>query len=173
MNGEIHLRPLEEKDIPGMLEWMHDPELNRWFRFNAADMTEEKAEMFISGSFTQDHRHYAVADENDEYLGTVSLEDIDRENGHALYAISLRACAIGDGTAMDATKKILNVAFREIGLERVFLNVLSDNERAKHFYEKDGFSYEGCFRRHLKLRGEWRDWDWYAILKDEFYAENN
>lgn len=173
MNGEIHLRRLEEKDIPGMLEWMHDPEINCWFRFDPAVMTEEKVRSFISGSFTEKNRHYAIADGNDEYLGTISLEDIDLENGHALYAISLRSFAKGNGTAMAATKQLLDIAFREIGLERVFLNVLADNERAKRFYQKAGFSYEGCFRRHLHLRGEWRDWDWFSILKDEFYAGNH
>ena len=65
---------------------------------------------------------------------------------------------------------LLEIAFHELDLERVYLNVLSDNGRAKRFYEKAGFRYEGRFRKHLKLRGEWRDWDWYSILKEEFYA---
>ncbi len=71
---------------------------------------------------------------------------------------------------MAATRKLLHIAFEEMGLERVYLNVLADNARAKRFYEKAGFKCEGRFRRHLKLRGEWRDWDWYALLKDEFDA---
>ena len=166
----IRLRRLEEKDIPGMLEWMHDPEINRWFRFDAASMTEERAKKFIAGSFTETNRHYAIADDDDNYLGTISLEDIDRGNGHALYAVSLRAEALGHDIALPATKMLLDIAFRELDLERVYLNVLSDNGRAKRFYEKAGFHYEGCFRKHLKLRGEWRDWDWYSILKEEFYA---
>ena len=166
----IRLRRLEEKDIPGMLEWMHDPEINRWFRFDAASMTEERVKKFIAGSFTETNRHYAIADDDDNYLGTISLEDIDRENANALYAVSLRADAWGKDIAYTATKMLLDIAFRELDLERVYLNVLSDNGRAKRFYEKAGFRYEGRFRKHLKLRGEWRDWDWYSILKEEFYA---
>ena len=166
----IWLRRLEAKDIPGMLEWMHDPEINRWYRFDAVSMTEERAEKFIAGSFTETDRHYAIADDDDNYLGTISLEDIDRVNAHALYAVSLRAKAQGHDIALAATKMLLEIAFRELDLERVYLNVLSDNMRAKRFYEKAGFHYEGCFRKHLKLRGEWRDWDWYSILKEEFYA---
>ena len=146
----IRLRRLEEKDIPGMLEWMHDPEINRWFRFDAASMTEERAKKFIAGSFTETNRHYAIADDDDNYLGTISLEDIDRGNGHALYAVSLRAEALGHDIALPATKMLLDIAFRELDLERVYLNVLSDNGRAKRFYEKAGFHYEGCFRKHLQ-----------------------
>lgn len=173
MSGEFHLRKLEEKDIVGMLEWMHDPSINRWFRFDADQITEESALNFIRNSFSEKNRHYAVADTADEYLGTVSLEDIDMENGHALFAISMRSCAIGTGAASFAAKELLQIAFGELGLERVYLNVLSDNNRARRFYEKAGFRHEGCFRRHLKLRGELRDWEWYAILRDEYYAGND
>ncbi len=169
----IHLRPLRSGDIPGMLEWMRDPEINRWFRFDADQMTEEKAEKFIQESFTETDRHYAIADESDEYLGTISLEEIDRENGHALYAISLRSRAQGRGFALEATKELLRIAFEELGMERVYLNVISDNYRARRLYEKAGFRYEGCFRRHLRLRGEWHDWVWYSILKDEWNVRND
>lgn len=173
MSSKTALRLLQEKDIPGMLEWMHDPEISRFFRFDAEAMTADRARIFIAASFTDECRHYAVTDETDEYLGTISLEQIDRENRHALYAVSMRKKAMGTGAAMEATRAILQIAFKELGLERVFLNVLSDNLRAKRFYEKAGFRHEGCFRRHLFLRGQWRDWDWYSILKDEFYAGND
>ena len=171
--NEIKLRGLKEKDIPGMLEWMHDPDVNRWFRFDAASMTEERVKDFISGSFTELNRHYAVTDDTDEYLGTISLEEIDQENRHALYAISMRKCVWGSGVALTATREVLKIAFHDLQLERVYLNVLSENIRAKRLYEKAGFHYEGCFHRHLFLNGEWHDWDWFAILKDEFYAGNN
>ena len=173
MSGNITLRPLENKDIPGMLEWMHDPEISCWFRFDAEEMTVETAEAFIAGSFTDENRHYAVVDSSDEYLGTISLEQIDRQNRHAMFAVSLRSCTWGTGTATSATAQLLDIAFRELGLEKVYLNVISENVRAKRFYEKAGFRYEGCFRRHLFLRGKWYDWDWYSILKEEFYAGNN
>lgn len=173
MSEQFHLRKLEEKDVSGMLEWMHDPSINRWFRFDAGRITAESTLKFIRNSFTEENRHYAIADSSDDYLGTISLEDIDTENGHALFAISLRSCAVGTGAASAAAKELLRIAFEELGLERVYLNVLSDNIRARRFYEKMGFRYEGCFRRHLNLRGEWRDWAWYAILKDEYHAGNN
>ena len=74
MKKSIRLRRLEEKDIPGMLEWIHDPEINRWFRFDADAMTEERVKRFIDESFSEKSRHYAITNENDEYLGTISLD---------------------------------------------------------------------------------------------------
>lgn len=173
MTPNFSLRKLEEKDIPGMLEWMHDPEVNRWFRFDADQMTAEKARNFIAGSFTETNRHYAIVSESDEYLGTVSLENIDMENRNAVFAMSMRRAAWGTGIAVSVSKKIQQIAFEEMGLERIYLNTLGENNRAKKFFEKAGFHYEGTFRKHLFLRGTWYDWDWFSVLKDEYYAGND
>ena len=112
--------------------------------------------------------HYAITDENDEYMGTISLKDINLDANNAEYAISLRRCAQGKGIGKSATIEILRIAFEEIGLEKVYLNVLSDNKRAIGMYEKIGFVYEGEFRKHLFLCGEYKSLRWYSILKDEY-----
>lgn len=168
----MRLRKLEFKDIPGMLEWMHDPQIFRFFRFQCENYTEEDATRFIEKA-TQDfknniHRHYAIVDEHDEYMGTISLKDIDMVSLNAEYAISLRRSAQGKGIATKATRILLDVAFNEIGLEKVYLNVLSDNVVAIHLYEKCGFVYEGEFRNHINIRGDIHSLKWYSILKTEY-----
>ena len=173
MNDNIRLRRLTEEDIPGMLEWMHDPEINRWFQFDPEKITEESARRFIENSFTETQRHYAVTDETGVYYGTVSLQDIDLKNGHGTYSAGLRSCAVGHGAGTAALRIILRVAFEELGLKRVCSNVLSDNTRSQKMLEKCGMRYEGCFRSHVKIRGEWRDLYWYAILRDEYDAGNH
>ena len=171
----MYLRPLEEKDAEGMLEWMHDPEIQKSFRAAMSDKTREEVLSFIQSAGTdpknQRNIHYAIADENDEYLGTISLKDIDSSSKSAEYAISLRKCAQGKGIAAWATREILRIAFEELRLQRIFLNVLSDNEKAIHLYEKSGFVYEGAFRRHLFLRGEYKTLKWYSILDNEYFEK--
>lgn len=159
---KIHLRELELRDAPHMLEWMMDPSIARFFRFDAAGMTEEKCRDYIaSANRDPSSRHYAIADENDEYLGTISLKNI--EEGRAEYAISTRKCAHGSGAAMQATREILRIAFEELGLETVFLNVLTENRRANAFYRKAGFRYERTEKNALELRGEPKDLNWYEF----------
>ncbi len=173
--GQIDLRPLKQNDIQGMLEWMHDPEVNCFFRFDASNMTEAKAKAFVENSEKELNEkrsfNFAIVDENDEYLGTISLKDIDWGAKVAEYAISLRSVAQGKGTATIATKMILEFAFEQLKLNRVFLNVLSENEKAIHLYEKCGFIYEGEFREHLFLRGELRNLKWYSILRREYFEK--
>lgn len=168
----MYLRALAEKDINEMLEWMHDPEIQKCFRVNMADYTREDVRHFICSAEVKpvDGRdiHYAIADDNDEYLGTISLKSVDLVSSNAEYAISLRKCAQGKGIAAWATKEILRIAFEEFGFQRVYLNVLSDNQKAIRLYEKCGFVYEGTFRNHLLLRGEYKSLRWYSVLKEEY-----
>ena len=78
---------------------------------------------------------------------------------NAEYAISLRAKAQGKGIASQATTTLLKIAFEDLNLERVYLNVLSDNKRAIRLYEKIGFVYEG----------EYKALRWYSILRGEYF----
>lgn len=171
----MKLRRLKEEDVAGMLEWMHDPEINCNFRFNAKDMTTEKSLSFIKKAnkdFDEGTAYnFAIADENDEYLGTISLKEVSYNDKTAEYAVSLRKKAQGQGVAYWATKEILKYAFETLGLNRVYLNVLSENARAIRLYEKSGFIYEGEFRNHLCLRGNYKSLKWYGILKQEY--DNN
>ena len=164
----MKLRHLQNKDVPGMLEWMHDPEINCFFRFNAAEMEKEDVERFVKQANSGDNnRHYAIAGEKDEYLGTISLKNIDAKDKNAEYAVVLRNCAIGTGIAKFATRRILDIAFKELNLEKVYLNVYEGNARARRFYEKMGFQYEGCFKRHIWVREKFENLCWYAIFRED------
>lgn len=162
----IHLRSLRVEDAPFMYEWMTDPEITRFFRFNASKISEESCLAYIEKAQADPNTvHFAIADENDEYLGTISLKDIDREKGCAEYAISTRKKSHGTGAALQATRQILRYAFEELGLERVYLNVLAENGRANAFYRKAGFSFVRVEPKALELRGEQKDLNWYETIR--------
>lgn len=150
-----------------MLEWMTDPAITRYFRFDASDMSIEKCLAFIRGAGeSQNCRHYAIVNETDEYLGTISLKDI--HNGNAEYAISTRSCSHGTGAAMEATRQLLHIAFYELGLHQVYLNVLAENGRANAFYRKAGFRFTHKEENALQVRGEMKDLNWYEIGKEDY-----
>lgn len=166
----MKLRELLDKDAPFMLEWMKDEQVNRFFRFNPNDITEESIKGFISScADDKDMYHFAIADDNDEYLGTVSLKHVDNEAKNAEYAISLRSTAQGKGIGKFATEKILYFAFCELELERVYLNVLSENTHAIEFYKKIGFIYEGEFYHHIIGKGSLKSLKWFRMMRSEYY----
>ena len=165
----MKLRKLEPKDVEGMLSWMTDSSVNRFFRFSRETVSIESISEFIQqAQHMEKDRHMAIVDDSDTYVGTISLKNIDIAASNAEYAISTCASVHGSGVAFDATKEILRIAFEEMKLHRVYLNVLEENERANRFYQRCGFVFEGQFREHIHLRGGLKNLNWYSMLNDEY-----
>lgn len=169
------LRFLQEKDIDGMLEWMHDPQINFFYTDKIRNATVESVRSFICVAEKLRREgityHYAIVDNDDEYQGTISLKNIVPVEG-AEFAISLRSQAQGKGIASWATQEILKIAFEELKLHRVYLNVLSDNEHANYFYARKGFRMEGQSKNCICINGKIKSLNWYAMLEEE-YRENS
>jgi len=167
----MKLRNPEIKDAPLMLEWMQDEELVAFFQTNFKEKTLSDCEAFIrAASEGTCNRHWAICNEEDEYLGTVSLKQIDLKNKSAEYAIAMRRHALGTGASQYGTEEVLKIAFEEMGLNRVYLNVLEDNVRANKFYERIGFVFEGSFKEHLFVNGTYRNLKWFALTKTDYWA---
>lgn len=166
----MRLRKLQEKDVPLIYEWMKDPQVNCFFRFDPGRVTPDTVRAFVvQAQDTSADMHLACVNDADEYLGTISLKHIDRDDGTAEYAVAFRKSAQGSGAARFATREILRIAFEELHLEKVYLNVLTDNQHAIHFYEKVGFVREGHARKAVVINGQRRDLYWYGLLKGEDY----
>lgn len=165
-----HLRRLEAKDAPLMLEWMHDHDVVENLEADFSTKTIADALQFIEQSRREGggELHLACVDDNDIYLGTVSLKHINRKNCNAEFAICFRRCAHGTGASSYATEEIQRIAFAEQGLEKLYLYLYSTNERANHFYQKEGFTFEGRQRQQVMYKGRFVDVLWYGITKAEW-----
>lgn len=136
----MKLRPLGLQDAEKMLEWMHDPECVQNLQANFADKTLDDCQRFIASTFhDKDNLHLAIADENDDYMGTVSLKYIDRERKSAEFAIAIRSCAMGKGYSAQGMKLILQKGFEELGLKTIYWCVSPKNARAVRFYDKNNY----------------------------------
>lgn len=168
----MKLRKLATKDVDGMLEWMHDAETQKAFRYPMQYCTRLDALEFIRTALTTSSDrgsvHFAIVDASDEYLGTISLKNFDMDSHNAEVALCLRRKARGRGIARQAIAELLRLAFLEFGLERVYLNVFSDNIPATRLYEKCGFVYEGEFKKHVYVRGEYKSLRYYRMLREEW-----
>ena len=132
----MKLRRLELRDAKHMYEWMQDKDVVEHLSKDFRKLTEEDCRKFIRDSLTDKlNRHYAIADDDDVYLGTVSLKNIDKRS--AEFAIILRRGAMGRGIAADAMKQVLQKGFSKLGLKYIYWYVSPDNKRAVKFYEKN------------------------------------
>jgi diamine N-acetyltransferase len=134
----INLRRLKQSDAPLMLEWMHDEDVVHFMKADFQHKTLSDCEEFIkSAQDDSTNIHLAVADDNDTYMGTVSLKNIDDTS--AEFAITMRKTAMGKGYAAEAMKQIIKKGFNELGLERIYWYVNPENKRAVRFYDKNGY----------------------------------
>lgn len=167
----MKLRQLKIKDVDRMLTWMHSKESKDIFAKDFNKYTKEDVTNFVKMKNTKNNINYACVNDDDEYLGTVSLKNIDYDNKNAEYAISFMKEAQGTGAALFATKEILKQAFEELNLEKVYLDVLETNKRAIAFYKKVGFVQEGTFRRHFLKNNNYIDLLYFSILREEYYEK--
>lgn len=165
----MKLRDLEMKDAPFMLEWMHDESVVKNLRGNFKEKTLTDCEDFILASADKKSDiHLAIVSDEDEYMGTVSLKNVDRSNNSAEFAITVRNSAMGRGYSWWGMEEIIRLAFEKYGLDNVYWCVSRDNERAIRFYDKHNFheavdipstitsNYSGM--TNLK---------WYSVLKGD------
>ena len=162
----MRLRELKQEDAPLMLAWMHDVSVVSDLRDNFAAKTIDDCRAFIANSITEENIHLAIASDTDEYMGTVSLKNI--ENGSAEFAITVRAEAMGRGYSWFGMEEIIKKAFNELGLESVYWCVSRDNTRAVRFYDKHNF-HEALDipQKVLDRYREVENLKWYSVLKGD------
>jgi len=170
MKNNISLRSLYKKDAPLLLECLSNTTIASYFHLDSNHINLDSMYNFIQDSqVTPLYSRFAITDiETDEYLGIVSLENINLSNKSAEYVISLRKEAQAFGYGYVATMKILEYSFNTLDLQRVYFNVLSKNETAINFFERCGFVYEGEFSEHIFIQNEFQSLKWFRLMKHEY-----
>lgn len=134
------LRKIQENDVDYMYEWMHDKDVVQFLDKDFNNYTKQDCIKFINESTKIDNNlHYAITDTTDEYLGTVSLKNIDVNKNTAELAIVLRKCAMGKGYASKALTDIFKIGLKDFNIRTFYWYVNRNNVRAIKFYDKNGY----------------------------------
>ncbi|MBP5170117.1 MAG: GNAT family N-acetyltransferase [Oscillospiraceae bacterium] len=134
----MKLRKLQLKDAPFMLEWMHDSNVTEKLKTKFGTKTLDDCRAFIRESADCiKNLHLAIVDDEDEYMGTVSLKNLEADQ--AEFAITVRSCAMGRNYSRFGMREIIRKGFEELKLKRIYWCVSPLNERAIRFYDKNGY----------------------------------
>jgi len=101
-----------------------------------------------------------------QVIGTVQLFDIHRV--HRTSEMSIRIGADSDrghGYGTDALRCLIDFAWRDLNLQRIWLRVFATNDRAIKAYNRAGFQIEGTMKRACWIDGRWTDEHVMAILR--------
>lgn len=167
----MNLRKLKIEDAPFMLEWMHDDNITNNLSANFKDRTLLDCEKFIKESENVNTTlHMAIVSDEDEYIGTVSLKNIDSKIGNAEFAIVIRRTSMSRGYSWYGMVEIIRVAFEELSLNCVYWCVSERNKRACRFYEKHGFHEAIDISDEILSRYQGVDeLKWYSVLSGDDY----
>jgi len=102
-------------------------------------------------------------------LGAINLSEIVRgkfQSGYLGYYIG--AAHAGQGYMTEALQLMLAVAFRRLRLHRVEANIQPNNDASIRLVKRAGFRREGYSPRYLKIAGQWRDHERWALLAEDW-----
>jgi len=134
-----------------MLEWMHDQSVVEYMKADFANKTIQDCENFILESQKDvNNKHFAIVDDINDYMGTVSLKDISENT--AEFAIAIRKKAMGLGYSAFGMREIIKYGFEELNLDSIFWYVSRLNIRAIKFYDKNGYARESETEEYISYR---------------------
>ena len=102
-------------------------------------------------------------------IGSCQLHSID--HGHRSAELQIRISETAErglGYGTEATRLLLDFAFKDLSLNRIYLHVFSNNAVAIRVYEKAGFVREGILREAAHIEGKYLDVVVMGILRQEF-----
>ena len=101
--------------------------------------------------------------------GVVNVNNIIRG---ALQGASLGYFAVaehaGRGLMSEGLRLTLHIAFGPLGLHRVEADIQPDNARSIALVERLGFKLEGFSPRYLRVAGQWRDHQHWALAVEDW-----
>ncbi len=172
---QVHLRRIEPDDLDNVMKSWNNLEMRQYLGhalpFSRAREQEILDELSKQDPWKDGYVVLAIEDKSSrEFLGSVSLMNISKQNGNAELAIAIYDPQnFGKGYGTDATKVMLWFGFNILGLESVFLHTFTQNERAQRAFKSAGFKEGGVRRRGVFNMGEFCDLVMMDIVKEEFF----
>lgn len=167
--ANTRLRPLRLDDVDNCLSWLNDREVTKYLT-NYLPITRMAEEKFLRRiDESPSDIVFAVETLDGTYLGNAGLHRIDHRLQRAELGIVIGNKQYwGKGHGSEAVMLLLQYAFEDLNLHRVYLHVLADNQRAIRCYSKCGFVREGVLRRHQFSCGQFVDLVVMGVLREEF-----
>lgn len=137
----VILRPFVDDDVEPAWEMVNDPVGNDLTATTERFTFDQIEEWYRSRNDQADRIDLAIVERaSGEFAGEVVLSDHDPDARTCSFRISLRGPAwFGRGLGTEAAALVVDHGFDRLGLDRITLDVLARNDRARRSYEKVGF----------------------------------
>ena len=163
---DIYLRPITIKDTDNIVRWRNSESVKQFFIYQGEFTREGHIKWMDTKVKTGNVIQFMIIEKSTHRsVGSVYLRDIDRAYKKAEFGIFIgEDDARGKGYGSSAAKLMLEYAFSEEKLHRIYLRAFADNERAIASYKKVGFELEGMLVDDVYVRGQYRTIAWMAAI---------
>lgn len=167
----LEMRELKRSDVLVINSWRADRDtinnLAAPFRFIGSEVDELWFDSYLQSRDRTIRCVTVEASSPNTPLCLTTLSGIDWINRSAVLHIMVAPGETrGKGVGTFSVQRIVEHAFFDMGLSRIELEVLEENTRARHLYEKLGFEYEGSRRAAVFKNGKYVDLLIMAKLQD-------
>ena len=171
---KIYLRSIETEDAKFLAKGENDP-IVRESLFLALPVSltkeQEKLEQFIK---SKDAIVLVIVEqETNQPVGQTAFFRVDYISRAAVFYIAILAPSFwSKGYGSEATKMMVDYAFKTLNLNRIQLHVCAENLAAIKIYERVGFIKEGILRQAMFRNGNYVDFWVMGILKSDWLKKS-
>jgi len=153
---DVRLRDLESGDSDRLLAWRNQADVRRWM-YTDHVIAPAEHERWFAGALQDPSRRHWVVEWESRPVGLASVE-IVQTHRRAVWGWYLGdPAARGRGVGAYAQFCGIEKVFGELGLNRLWSEVLAENEAAWRLHEAFGFKREALFRAHVWKGGAAQD----------------
>lgn len=169
-HGRVAIRPIKKSDLGRIWKWISRDDVLDALLLRRKVTFAEQCRWYDSYLNDSTKKVFAI-EYHGKHVGNVALFAIDRHHRRAMLNIFIGDDFMrGRDIGTKAVRAVLKLAFEKLGLDRISLEVLADNNRAVRCYEKSGFVREGILRAHSLLHGMRRDMFLFSCLKRDWLS---
>lgn len=155
---KVTLEALSVAHLANVMTWVNDREVMQYFANRQTDISEEQERGYLESLIaSKNDRAYSVFAEDETYVGQCSINSIywPARNGRLFLVVTKAQQHRGFGSA--ALQGLIERAFGEHGLHKLWLIVRRDNRSAQAMYLKHGFDFEGVLQDEYYVGGRFFD----------------
>ena len=173
----VRLRGVERSDLEKFVEWINDPEVTVGLTLFLPMSSVDEEKWFEGVMQRPQEQKPLVIDmkEGDGWrlIGNSSFFDFDWVARSAEVGIMIGDKSVwNQGYGTEVMTLLLRHGFKTLNLNRIYLRVYAENERAIRTYEKVGFVHEGRKRQAVYKNGKYSDILMMSVLRAEWDAKN-
>jgi len=164
------IRLMEEEDVPHKVDWFNDIKVRKTLNVNFPISIIGTKKWLNNVSLNDSRKDFIICSSLDNVpVGYCGLVNIDIKNSKAESYLGMGNKEYwGKGHASEARRLLLDYAFNELDLNKVYSYVWSANEKMIHINKKVGYQVEGKLRDDVFHQGEFRDKLIMGLLKKEY-----